>query len=218
MIRPEPGKGTGGRHWPHVAHGPAPGRTPRRGPRVPYPVGRGDADDELDGLLHVEPAVPAHHQGGLLPLRRLHRGDDTLDEILRVVGAALEHLHPLPQPARARLLVRVRPGLNGHDLHHGGDLFPGAGANCAHEGGDRSSSYSCSGVRARAGQGQRRRLSRPRTALLLKGTGDRALPPPPVHLLADFGGRGKGESTPPGLRRSGWSLSDLPSPPRHRPL
>ena len=93
---------------------------PRSG-RVPYPVGGGDADDEVDGLLHVEPAVPAHHQGGLLPLRRLHGGDDTLDEILGIVGAALKHLHPLPQPARARLLVLVRLGLNGHDLHHGGD-------------------------------------------------------------------------------------------------
>lgn len=92
-----------------------------RSGRVPYPVGGGDADDELDGLLHVEPAVTAHHQGGLLPLCRLHGGDDTLDEILGIVCAALKHLHPLPQPARARLLVLVRLGLNGHDLHHGGD-------------------------------------------------------------------------------------------------
>lgn len=106
---------------------------PRSG-HVPYPVGGGDADDELDGLLHVEPAVPAHHQGGLLPLRRLHGGDDTLDEILGIVGAALKHLHPLPQPARARLLVLVRLGLNGHDLHHGGDLLPGAQRTLPSEG------------------------------------------------------------------------------------
>lgn len=110
------------------------GRTPRSSRRVAYPVGGGDADDELDGLLHVEPAVPAHHQGGLLPLRRLHGGDDTLDEILRVVGAALKHLHPLPQPARARFLVRVRLGLNRHNLHHGGDSLPGAGADSANRG------------------------------------------------------------------------------------
>lgn len=105
---------------------PSAGRTPRSSRRFPYPVGRGDAHDELDGLLHVESAVPAHHEGGLLPLRRLHGGDDTLDEILRVVGAALKHLHPLPQAARARLLVRVRLGLNCHNLHHGGDWLPGA--------------------------------------------------------------------------------------------
>lgn len=122
-----------GKRQPHVAHAPRPERASEEPARA-YPVGGGDANDELDGLLHVEPAVPAHHQSGLLPLRRLHGGDDTLDEILRVVGAALEHLHPLPQPARARFLVRVGLGLNCHDLHHVGDLLPGAGATSAHRG------------------------------------------------------------------------------------
>lgn len=122
------------RKWPRGSEaGGGRRRRPRTG-RVPYPVGGGDADDELDGLLHVKPAVPAHHQGGLLPMRRLHGGDDTLDEILRVVGAALKHLHPLPQPARARLLVLIRLGLNGHDLHHGGGLLSGAGADSANRG------------------------------------------------------------------------------------
>lgn len=126
------------------AHGSGPARArrevagedpaPPRSRGVPYPVSGGDAGDELDGLLHVEPAVPAHHQGGLLALRRLHGGDDTLDEILGVVGAALKHLYPLPQPARAWLLVRVRLGLHSHNLHHGGDLLLGVGADAANPG------------------------------------------------------------------------------------
>lgn len=140
------------------ARGPGAAARPARA----YPVGGGDAHDELDGLLHVEAAVPAHHQRGLLPLRRLHRGENTLDEVLRVVRAALKHLHALPQPARARLLVRVRLGLNGHDLHHGGDAS-WAGADSARRG--RPGLWL---QRLRAGAMP---ALRPRSGLLLKGTG-----------------------------------------------
>lgn len=91
-----------------------------RGLPNPYPVAGGDADDELDGLLHVKPAVAAHHQGALLPLGRVDGGDNALDEVLRVVGIALEDLHPLAEAAGARLLVGVGFGFDGHNFHHGG--------------------------------------------------------------------------------------------------
>lgn len=161
---------------PHVAHA-------RPGPLVPYPVGGGDADDKLDGLGHVEAAVPAHHQRGLLPQRRLHGGDDALDEILRVVGVALEHFHPLPQPARTRLLVRVRLRLHRRDLHHGGGELPG----------DRDYGGVCCWGCCRRGR-------RVRWALLLEATAQG----PPTSPKSGSLGRGTGH----GVERGGVSLTD----------
>lgn len=83
------------------------------------PVGSGDLDDELNGVLHEKPAISPHHQGGSLALGRLHHGDNALNEVLRIVLVLLEHRHPLPQAARPGLLVRVRLGLHRRYLHHG---------------------------------------------------------------------------------------------------
>lgn len=94
-------------------------RSPAPPTPQPYPVGGGNADDELDGVLHVEAAVPPHHQRGLLPFGGRHGGQDALDEVLGVVGIALEDRHPLAQPAGAGFLVAVGLGLHGGDVHHG---------------------------------------------------------------------------------------------------
>lgn len=83
------------------------------------PVGSSDLDDQLNGVLHEKPAISPHHQRGRLALGRLHHGDDALDEVLGVVLVLLEHRHPLPQPARPGLLVRVRLRLDRRYLHHG---------------------------------------------------------------------------------------------------
>lgn len=171
--------GSVARRSPHVAHA-------RPGLFVPYPVGGGDADDQLDGLGHVEAAVPAHHQCGLLPQPRLHGGDDALDEILGVVGVALEHFHPLPQPARTGLLVRVRLRLHRHDLHHGGGwLREDSDCGCC-----------CRGCC--------RRGCRVRWVLLLEATAQG----PPTSLKSGSLGRGGEGRTGHGGERGGVSLMD----------
>jgi len=114
---------------------PPPPREP--GDRAqPYPVGGGDADDELDGVPHVEAAVPPHHQRGLLPLARRHGGQDALDEVLGVVGIALEDRHPLAQPAGTGFLVAVGLGLHRHDPHHGRPLPRVPGGRGGRRGGE----------------------------------------------------------------------------------
>lgn len=99
-----------------------PGGVPRegaaRGCRTD-PVGRSDLNDQLDGVRHEKPPVPSHHQGGSLALGGLHDGQDALNEVLGIVLVLLEHRHPLPQPARPGLLVRVRLRLDRRYFHHG---------------------------------------------------------------------------------------------------
>lgn len=83
------------------------------------PVGCSNLGDQLNGVFHEEPSISPHHQRGRLALGRLDDGDNALNEVLGVVLVLLEHRHPLPQPARPGLLVRVRLRLHRRDRHHG---------------------------------------------------------------------------------------------------
>ncbi len=72
-------------------------------------VGRGDANNALDGDVVEVAAVAADHQR--LALVALERVEDRLHEVLDIVGTA-ELAHPLAQAGGAGLLVGERGGVN----------------------------------------------------------------------------------------------------------
>lgn len=83
------------------------------------PIGSSNLNDQLNGVFHEKPSISSHHQRGSLALGRLDDGDNALNEVLGIVLVLLEHRHPLPQPARPGLLVRVRLCLDLRYFHHG---------------------------------------------------------------------------------------------------
>lgn len=82
------------------------------------PISCSNLDDQLNSVFHEEPSISSHYQGALLPLSRVNGGNDTLDEILRIMLVLLEYSHPLSQTAGSGFLVGERFGLNNRNFHH----------------------------------------------------------------------------------------------------